>query len=60
MVLCPQAQAGDYLSKIAIHCGIRLEKLLLDNIEQLDNLDTPVVGKLLLLCNPRAGEPAAG
>jgi hypothetical protein len=33
--------------------NIGLEQLLLDNVDRLDRLDVPVVGKQLLICNPK-------
>jgi LysM repeat protein len=50
---CLQVRPGDFLSRIASRAGINIEQLLLDNVERLDRLDAPVVGKQLLICNPR-------
>lgn len=46
-----KAMPGDYLSKVAARAGIDLEKLLLDNLGSLRDLDAPLEGKALLLCS---------
>jgi hypothetical protein len=52
-----QARQGDDLGKIALRSNIPLDKLLLDNVDQLPAVDEPLAGKLLQLCNPpRLGE----
>jgi hypothetical protein len=55
-----QARPGDDLGKIALRSNIPLDKLLLDNVDQLPQVDGPLAGKLLQLCNPpRFGECAS-
>lgn len=49
-VAAPQAQPGDYLSKVARRAGIKIEQFVQDNVQQLDDLSKPVAGKDLLVC----------
>jgi len=58
LVCLLQAQGGDSLSKVAWLAGIRLDKLMLDNTDVVRDLDAPVQGMQLLLCNPALGEQA--
>lgn len=51
-----QAQPDDYLSKIAWLAGIRLDQLMLDNIDVVTDLDASLKGARLLMCNPTLGE----
>jgi hypothetical protein len=51
-----QARAGDYLSKVAWLAGIDLEKFMVDNTASVKDLDSPLQGTQLLLCNPRQGK----
>ena len=46
---------GDSLTSISDRAGIMLDRFLLENIAQLDNLGSSVVGKELLLCKPKTG-----
>lgn len=56
-----KAKPGDFLSKVAWRANIGLEQLLLDNVDRLDRLDVPVVGKQLLICNPKPRtQPSSG
>lgn len=50
-----QSQPDDYLSKVAWLAGIRLDKFMLDNTEVVRDLDAPLQGIQLLLCNPATG-----
>lgn len=56
---CPscflQAGPGDYLSKIAFLGGLKLNRLLQDNLDTITDLDMPLQGRRLLLCNPNPG-----
>jgi len=53
---CWQAKSSDYISKIAWLAGIPLEQLLLDNTNVVVDLDAPLSGATLLLCNPAQGQ----
>ncbi|KAI8475767.1 MAG: hypothetical protein J3K34DRAFT_456134 [Monoraphidium minutum] len=44
------AQAGDYLSAIALRFSVELNQLLLDNLGTITDLDAPLAGKEILLC----------
>lgn len=44
------------MSKIAFLAGIRLDTLMIDNTDNVKDLDAPLEGKQLVICNPRAGE----
>ncbi|KAF6250132.1 hypothetical protein COO60DRAFT_910396 [Scenedesmus sp. NREL 46B-D3] len=50
-----KARPGDYLSKVAWLAGIPLDRFMLDNTDQVKDLDAPLQGVQLLLCNPRQG-----
>lgn len=47
-----QAQAGDYISKVADMAVVRVSQLLLDNNSTLRDLDKPLEGTQLILCDP--------
>lgn len=55
-----QAQPGDYLSKIADAAVIRVGQLLLDNNSTLRDLNKPLSGTQLLLCNPDPASVSTG
>ena len=59
LLLLLQARPGDYLSKVAWLAGIPLDRFMLDNTDQVKDLDAPLQGVQLLLCNPRQGEGAS-
>jgi hypothetical protein len=50
-----QAQPGDYLSKVAWLAGIPLDRFMLDNVGNIKDLDAPIQGTQLLLCNSKQG-----
>eukprot|EP00877_Chromochloris_zofingiensis_P004388 jgi/Chrzof1/13950/Cz08g19040.t1 len=50
------AQKGDYISKVAKIANIELEALLLDNQQVILDLDEPLEGKRLRLCNVPASK----
>eukprot|EP00878_Enallax_costatus_P007935 GHUV01008301.1.p1 GENE.GHUV01008301.1~~GHUV01008301.1.p1 ORF type:complete len:549 (+),score=91.58 GHUV01008301.1:280-1926(+) len=50
-----KARVGDYLSKIASLAGIPLDTFMLDNTPYVKDLDAPLEGTTLLLCNPLPG-----
>ncbi|KAF6264602.1 hypothetical protein COO60DRAFT_1698194 [Scenedesmus sp. NREL 46B-D3] len=50
-----KARPGDYLSRVAWLAGIPLDRFMLDNTDRVKDLDTPVQGVQLLLCNPQQG-----
>jgi hypothetical protein len=52
VVLMLQAQPGDFISKVADTAVIKVGKLLLDNNSTLTDLDKPLEGTQLLLCDP--------
>lgn len=51
-----QVRAGDYMSKIAVQFGIDITNFMLDNTDNVKDLDAPLNGKQLLVCNPKTGE----
>jgi hypothetical protein len=51
-MLMLQAQPGDFVSKVADTAVIKIGKLLLDNNSTLKDLDKPLEGTQLLLCDP--------
>jgi hypothetical protein len=50
-----KARSGDYLSKVAWLAGVPLETFMLDNIWTVKDLDAPIQGTTLLLCNIKQG-----
>lgn len=50
-----QAQPGDYPSRLALITRIPLEKFMLDNTPYIKDLDKPLTGIQVLLCNPVEG-----
>lgn len=52
VLLLLQAQPGDFISKVADAAVIRVGQLLLDNNSTLKDLDKPLEGTQLLLCDP--------
>ncbi|KIY91531.1 hypothetical protein MNEG_16433, partial [Monoraphidium neglectum] len=54
------AVTGDYLSGVAYRVGVPLEKLLLDNLESLKDLDKPLAGKQLAVCAKGVTPPTQG
>eukprot|EP00877_Chromochloris_zofingiensis_P009635 jgi/Chrzof1/4925/Cz15g04210.t1 len=53
------ARKGDYISKVAKLFNVELEALLLDNQRVILDLDEPLEGKRLRLCNVPASTPLA-
>eukprot|EP00775_Hariotina_reticulata_P003715 gene3715-biopygen5397 len=49
------AKSGDYISRIAWIADIPVWQLLLDNTKAVVDLDAPLTGTTLLLCNPAQG-----
>ena len=50
---------GDYISGIALQSGVPLQKLLLDNLEALKDLDAPLPGKRLVVCIKKVSDTAS-
>ncbi|KAF6264603.1 hypothetical protein COO60DRAFT_73096 [Scenedesmus sp. NREL 46B-D3] len=50
-----KARSGDYLSKVAWLAGIPLDSFMLDNTDRVRDLDAPLQGVQLLLCNLQQG-----
>eukprot|EP00878_Enallax_costatus_P028282 GHUV01030534.1.p1 GENE.GHUV01030534.1~~GHUV01030534.1.p1 ORF type:complete len:437 (+),score=68.02 GHUV01030534.1:910-2220(+) len=50
-----KAKAGDYMSKMAWLAGISLDKFMMDNVGIVKDLDKPLEGTNLLVCNPKPG-----
>eukprot|EP00878_Enallax_costatus_P006198 GHUV01006498.1.p1 GENE.GHUV01006498.1~~GHUV01006498.1.p1 ORF type:complete len:408 (+),score=59.39 GHUV01006498.1:557-1780(+) len=50
-----KARAGDYMSKIAWLAGIDLEKFMIENAGIVEDLDAPLKGISLLVCNATRG-----
>eukprot|EP00878_Enallax_costatus_P009741 GHUV01010173.1.p1 GENE.GHUV01010173.1~~GHUV01010173.1.p1 ORF type:complete len:216 (+),score=39.77 GHUV01010173.1:557-1204(+) len=51
-----KARAGDYMSKIAWLAGIDLEKFMIENAGIVEDLDAPLKGISLLVCNATRGQ----
>lgn len=51
-----QARKGDYISKVAQIFNVELEDLLLDNQRVILDLDEPIEGRRLRLCNVPASK----
>ena len=50
-----QARRGDYVSKVAWGARIQVEDFLYDNVDIIRDLDKPLEGLKLRLCNPFPG-----
>ncbi|KAF6254509.1 hypothetical protein COO60DRAFT_1540537 [Scenedesmus sp. NREL 46B-D3] len=50
-----KARPGDFISGVAWQAGVPLERFMLDNIATVKDLDAPLQGTQLLLCNPQQG-----
>lgn len=48
------AQPADYISKVAVLFGMQVHQLLLDNEDTVSDLDAPIEGKTLVVCNASA------
>jgi hypothetical protein len=53
-----QALPRDYLSGVSDRVGVPLQKLLLDNLDTLRDLDSPLAGKKLAVCPQGVSPPA--
>lgn len=51
-----QVQPSDYLSGIALRFGVGLQQLLLKNVATIRDLDQPLTGKRLLVCDIQSRE----
>ena len=58
MCLLSRAGTTDYLSGIAHRAGISIESLLLKNLDVITDLEQPIAGKTLRICDvPFARQP---
>lgn len=48
------AQPADYISQVATLFGVQIQQLLLDNVDTITNLDAPIAGSTLVICNASA------
>jgi hypothetical protein len=51
-----QAQVGDYVSKISLLFDLELGRFLTENTGRIKDLNTPLTGQQLMVCQPHPGE----